>query len=75
MDKKNTWFATINVRGTKIQRKREEIEKWMKDNEIMIAAIQETRAEHNTRETRKNTHDTLVEKMECQDTQQELLTS
>ena len=33
--------------------KREEIEKWMKDNDIAIALIQETSIDQNTREARK----------------------
>lgn len=46
-------IATINVKGMKMQGKREEIEKWMKDNEIRIAVIQETRIAQNAREARK----------------------
>ena len=51
----STWkMATINVRGMITAGKREEIEKWMKENNIVIAVIQETRIKHNTREARKN---------------------
>ena len=45
-------IATINIRGLIKTGAREEIEKWMKDNDIMIAAIQETNIGSNTMEAR-----------------------
>ena len=56
---KGWWIATINVRGTaerggtKSIGKRDEVEEWMKTNDVVIALIQETRNELNTRESRK----------------------
>ena len=49
----NWKIATINMRGAKKQGKREEIETWMKANQIDIAHLQETRLGENSREARK----------------------
>ncbi len=46
-------ISTINIRGVKKPGIRDEVEKWMKKNGIMIAGIQETRSNINSRETRK----------------------
>ena len=45
--------ATINVRGINKAGKREEIETWMKKNNVQIVALQETRIKTNSRESRK----------------------
>ena len=47
-------IATINVRGINKAGSREEIEQWMKEKNVKIAALQETKTTHNTRECRKN---------------------
>ena len=46
-------IATLNIRGTKKLGVRNEIEKWMKSKDIKILALQETRVNQNTRESRK----------------------
>ena len=46
-------IATMNVEGCMKMGKREEIEQYMKRNEIKIMALQETRVRNNTREARK----------------------
>ena len=43
---------TLNARGLKQIGKREEIETWMKENNIMILALQETRINTNSKEAR-----------------------
>ena len=70
---KDTWkIATLNIRGIIAPGKRDEIEKWMKENGIEILLIQETRAKQNTKEARKtHTHGTSAEKKEEKNTQQE----
>ena len=45
-------MATLNTRSLKKPGMREEIEKWMKDNGIMVLALQETRIEQNQKEAR-----------------------
>ena len=47
------WIATLNARGTNKPGTREEIEQWMKDHDIRILLVQETRGKHNSREARK----------------------
>ena len=45
-------MATLNARSLKKPGMREEIEKWMKENEIMVLALQDTRIEQNQKEAR-----------------------
>ena len=45
-------IATLNTKGIKRQGAREEIEEWMKENDIKILAIQETRINTNSKEAR-----------------------
>ena len=45
-------FVTLNARGLKQIGKREEIEVWMKENDIMILALQETRINTISKEAR-----------------------
>ena len=45
-------IATINIRGAKRKGAREEVEQWMKQKDISIAMIQETRIGTNSRESR-----------------------
>ena len=45
-------MTTSNTRGLKKPGMREEIEKWIKENEIMVLALQETRIEQNQKEAR-----------------------
>ena len=47
-------IATLNIRGTNKLGKREEVEDWMKSNNISILALQETKSPHSKRETRKD---------------------
>ena len=49
------WIATLNMRGSKTLGKREEIERWMKENKIAILSVQETHVGVNAKETR-DTH-------------------
>ena len=51
---KEIHIATLNIRGTNKMGKREEVEDWMKSNNISILALQETKSPHNKRETRKD---------------------
>ena len=46
-------IATLNARSIKKLGMREEIEKWMKENEIMVLALQETSIGINQKEARK----------------------
>ena len=46
-------IATLNARSIKKLGMREEIEKWMKENEIMVLALQETSIGTNQKEARK----------------------
>ena len=55
-------MTTLNVKGLKQAGKWNEIETWMKKNEIDILALQETHME-KTQDTKQNTtHGILVEK-------------
>ncbi len=45
-------MATLSTRSLKKPGMREEIEKWMKENEIMVLAIQDTRIKQNQKEAR-----------------------
>ena len=45
-------IATLNTKGIKRAGAREEIEQWMKEMDIMILALQETRIDTNSREAR-----------------------
>ena len=45
-------MATLNTRSLKKPGMREEIEKWMNENEIMVLALQDTRIEQNQKEAR-----------------------
>ena len=45
-------MATLNTRSLKKPGMREDIEKWMKENGIMVLALQETRIEQNQKEAR-----------------------
>ena len=47
------WIATLNIRGANKPGTREEVEAWMKDHDIKILLLQETRGKHNSREARK----------------------
>ena len=47
-------IATLNIRGTNKLGVREEVDQWMKDNNIGILAIQETKSAQNKRENRKD---------------------
>ena len=46
-------IAALSIRGLRVSGKTEEIERWMKAEEIHILCIQEARIQQNTRETRK----------------------
>ena len=46
-------MGTLNTRGLVKTGKREEIETWMKHNNVRIMALQETHVKHNTRESRE----------------------
>ena len=46
-------IASFNIRGTHKSGVRDETEKWMKKDSINTLGLQETRANQNTRETRK----------------------
>ena len=50
---RNLRIATLNIRGTMKPGVRDEVERWMTRQNIMIARIQETRSKQNTRESRK----------------------
>ena len=51
---KEIHIATLKVRGTNKLGKREEVENWMKTNNISILALQETKSAHSKRENRKD---------------------
>jgi hypothetical protein len=51
---KEIHIATLNIRGSNKLGKREEVEDWMKANNISILALQETKSPHSKRETRKD---------------------
>ena len=55
-------IASLNMRGSKIRGKREEVEQWMQKQNIDVLAIQETHANMNAREKEENTAGTSVEK-------------
>ncbi len=48
------WMATLNVDGMLRQGKREEVEAWMKKNDIAILFLQETHSAWDSREARGN---------------------
>ena len=45
-------LATLNVRGTAKPGKRDEVEKWMHDDDVLITALQETHSATNSVEKR-----------------------
>ena len=45
-------MASINCQGLASSGKRQEISKWIKENDIDIAVLQETQSKENTSETR-----------------------
>ena len=51
---KTTKFTTLNIRGIRKPRVREEIDSWMSEKQIHILCLQETRNNQNSRETMKN---------------------
>ncbi len=54
MDQRGIWMATLNVDGVMRQGKREEVEAWMKRNNIAILLLQETHTAMDSREARGN---------------------
>ena len=52
MNSEGIWLATLNVDGVMRQGKREEVEAWMKKNNIAILFLQETHSDMDSRESR-----------------------
>ena len=48
----NTNLASCNLTGVNKKGKRQEVERWMTENDIEVLAAQETMMKHNQKETR-----------------------